>query len=257
MILTKQYEHYYEIILDRPDLHNAFNPEMIAAITNAFKTAASNLKNRYIILKANGKSFCAGGDLNWMKSMMNYSESENQKDACALFEMFEAIYSCPMPTICYGHGNIMGGGIGLIAACDIVLLEQNAKLAFTEVKWGLVPATIGPFVMRKINASQALDLMLSARTFLAGEAKQISLAHFVGSEAECLEQLKTYDSAFKNNAPEAVRKCKEMIAHINHKNVLDVKTYTTKLIAACRVGAEGQAGLNLFLNKQKVYWSVD
>ncbi len=257
MILINDCKHYAEIILNRPEVHNAFNPEMILAITNAFRSVSQNTNYRFVLLKANGKSFCAGGDLNWMKSMLNYTQQENQEDAIKLFEMFQSIYECKIPSIAYAHGNIMGGGIGLIAACDIVLLEQSANLAFTEVKWGLVPATIGPFVMQKLNMSNALDYMLSAKNFSAQRAKEISLANFVGSESECLAELENYKKSFFQNAPEAVVECKKMIRHIHNQKPVDVKKWTADLIAARRVSKEGQAGLNLFLNKQKVFWTIE
>ena len=253
-IQKKKYVH--QITLNRPDLHNAFHPEMIEGITAFFKDAAKDPELRAIVLKANGKSFCAGADLNWMKEMASYSEQENKEDAIKLYEMFEAIYMCPVTVVTKAHGNVYGGGLGLLAASDIVVAEKHTKFCFSEVKWGLSPATISPFVLEKMTASAAREFMLTAKRFSALEAKDSGLVRFIGHEDEVEDYLTATVEALVENGPQAMRKTKELFSSYREKSVDKNKEFTAEVIAACRVDDEGQEGLNFFLTKEIPKWKA-
>lgn len=256
MLEIKKQDYIHTITLDRPDLHNAFHPEMIEGITNFFTDAAKDEKLRGILLQANGKSFCAGADLNWMKDMVSFSEEENRLDSLKLYEMFEAIYRCPVTVVAKAHGNVYGGGLGLLAACDIVAAEKSTMFCFSEVKWGLSPATISPFVIEKMSESAAREYMLTAKRFNALEAKDSGLVRFIGHEDEVEEYVQSTLDALVENGPKAMRKTKALFSSFREKSVEENKQYTAEVIASCRVDKEGQEGLNFFLTKEIPSWKA-
>jgi methylglutaconyl-CoA hydratase len=176
------------ITLNRVDLHNAFNDEMIKEIEAAFNEMGQNPAVRVVILQANGKSFCAGADLNWMKRMIDYSFEENVVDALGLARMLKTIHDCPKPVIARVHGAAFGGGVGLISACDFAVSVESAGFALTEVKLGLLPAVISPFVLKKIPASAAQRYFLTAEKFDAREAHRIGLLSDVVPDETALDQ---------------------------------------------------------------------
>lgn len=256
MLEIEKKEYTYRIKLKRPELHNAFHPEMIEGITNFFKDASQNKELRAIYLSGEGKSFCAGADLNWMKDMASYSEEENYKDALALYDMFEAIYNCPVTVVTKAHGNVYGGGLGLLAASDIVAAEKNTKFCFSEVKWGLSPATISPFVINKMGESFAREYMLTAKRFSATEALAGGLLNFVGNDDEVEDYVISTLDALVENGPHAMRVTKQLFAKYHSLSVKENKDFTAKSIAKCRVGSEGQEGLKFFLTKEIPSWKV-
>lgn len=256
MILLKKEKYFWEVTLNRPELHNAFNPEMIAEITSVFNEASDNDELRYVYLNGNGKSFSAGADLNWMKSMKDYSVDENQKDSIKLFEMFEAIYNCKVPTVAKVHGNVFGGGLGLVAACDIVAAETATNFCFSEVKWGLAPATISPFLLRKISESHALETMLTAKKFKADKAYEMNLVHFQGTAQSVEDYLELTFNQLLDNGPQAMRATKALIQAYNCNSWTEIKEKTAQVIAQRRVSTEGQAGLNFFVTKEKPDWKI-
>lgn len=250
---VKKHSSHFHITLNRPDVHNAFHPEMIAKLTEIFKEAGRSRTVKYVLLDANGKSFSAGADLNWMKSMTNFSEQENYQDALKLFEMFEAIYNCSVPTIARIHGNVYGGGLGLVAACDFAFAVDNTQFCFSEVKWGLSPATISPFLRTKMSEGHAKEMMLSGKTFSASRAYEIGLIHFQGSESEVDACLKEHVQYMLDNGVEAMRATKELLNSISiHPS--QFKSSTAKVIAERRISDEGQEGLNYFLTKKLPSW---
>lgn len=251
-VIKKPY--YWKLSLDRTDVHNAFNPEMIQKITETFLAADKEKDLRVITLDGKGRSFCAGADLNWMKSMVEFSEKENKADSEKLYDMFAAIYSCSIPVVAICHGNVFGGGLGLLAAADIVFAEEKTNFCFSEVKWGLAPATILPFVLRKMGSSACRDLMLSARKFTSEEAKDYKLVTFIYSEnfKQDLER-KTIEK-FVDNGPFAMKQTKKLLQELEPICLEENRSLTAKVIARCRVGEEGQEGLNFFLTKQHPKW---
>src|SRR5438094_869792 len=193
------------VVLNRPDVHNAFNDELVHQITDAFSELGSRSEVRVIVLSANGKSFCAGADLNWMKHMVNYSFEENLADARAVGRMFQAIAKCPKPVIARVHGAALGGGAGLVAACDIGIAIESVQFGFTEVKLGIIPAIISPFVIAKIGPGRAREFFITGERFLAPIALNIGLIQHVVSHETALDGLVDAKiSQILTSAPEAV-----------------------------------------------------
>ena len=238
------------ISLNRPDVHNAMNAEMIAELTNCFSSLSEKTEYRAVVLSGNGKSFCAGADLNYMKSIAAFGFEENVNDAKKLASLFKSIYDCKIPTIALVHGAVFGGANGLISACDIVVAEENSTFAFSEVKLGIAPATIGPFVINRIGEFGAKELMLTGKRFKAEEAKRWNLVNHIFKQGED-KPLKNILKEFDTAAPEAVRATKQLIKEIQSDETDDVFNYTAKLIAKLRASEEGQEGMAAFLEKRK------
>lgn len=244
------------VTLNRPEVHNAFNDGLIAALQNAFETLGQDPAVRAIVLKGTGKSFSAGADLNWMKTAAGYTEAENQADALRLSDMLETLNSCPKPTIACVHGAAMGGGIGLVACCDIVIATANAKFALSEVRLGLTPATISPYVIAKIGISQARRLFLTAERFDGGTAHQIGLVHHIVEDKEALPSLlDTVMDQLLAGAPGAHADAKALVADMANQPITEaLRKETAARIAARRTSIEGQEGLSAFLGKHPPDW---
>jgi methylglutaconyl-CoA hydratase len=243
-----------EVILNRPDLRNAFNPEMILEIRKCFQTLSRRKDLRVVVLKGEGKSFCAGADLNWMRESVNYNLSKNKKDAEILFDMFQAVASCPHPVVGLVQGAAFGGALGLIAACDIVISEEKTTFGFSEVKLGIAPAVISHFVLQKSPLGLVGPLMISGRSFDASEAKGIGLIHYIVAESEMPVTLCQVLDSFGEAGPEAVRETKMLLAKVNNATVSRAKAMSTLVIAKRRVSTEGQEGLKGFLEKKVPSW---
>ncbi len=240
------------LTLNRPDLHNAFNSEMITEITSVFKKIPSDV--RAVLLKGEGKSFCAGADLNWMKSMASYSLEENKKDSEKLFEMFETIYRCPVPVIGKIHGSVFGGGLGLVAACDIVACIKETKFCFSEAKLGLVPAVISAFVLKKAVPGLARQMMLTAQIFNDEKAQEMGLTQFIGADEEVDDYIQSQIDFILTNGPDAVRDTKHLLDFVPSHSWSDIKKETTRVISERRVSDEGQEGMKSFFEKRKPSW---
>ncbi len=243
------------VTLARPELHNAFNETMIEELREAFAGFGKHSDVRAVILSGEGKSFCAGADLNWMKKMVDYSFEQNVEDAHDLAAMLRTIYHCPKPVIARVHGAAFGGGVGLIAACDIAVSVENAAFCLSEVKLGLLPAVISPFVMKKIGQSAAQRYFLTAEKFEAAEALRIGLVSEVAPDVEALDdRIARIVEALAANGPEAVTQCKVLIEKIGNCDWDRAVDITTKMIADRRVSREGQEGMKAFLEKRPPYW---
>jgi len=256
-VTTEKKKNSLHVTLNRPDVHNAFNSEMIADITKIFRTASQDKSLRAVVLRGNGRSFCAGADLEWMRSMAGFTYEENLQDARLLFEMFEAIFECRVPTLARLHGNVMGGGVGLAAVCDIVACERETRLGFTEVKFGLVPAVISPFVMKKVPEHMARDVMITGEIFDSGKAERMGLVHFVGESEEIEDYIQGKLDFISNNGIDAVRAVKTLLKALPNWDWAKSKDETIKLIAERRVSEEGQEGLRSFLDKRQPQWKSD
>ncbi|MCK6456636.1 MAG: enoyl-CoA hydratase/isomerase family protein [Phycisphaerae bacterium] len=243
------------IVLDRADLHNAFNDEMIRELTDAFAQIAARCDVRVVVLRGEGRSFCAGADVNWMKRMVGYSFDENVADAMALSSMLKSIYDCPVPVIARVHGTALGGGVGLIAACDMAVAVESATFGLTEARLGILPAVISPFVLRKIGPGHARRYFVTAERFSADEARRIGLISEVVATADDLDRrIAERTSEILKNGPEAVRAAKRIIDEVMPIDWPCVQALTAERIAERRVSAEGQEGLKSFLEKRAASW---
>lgn len=246
------------IWLNRPDVHNAMNAEMIGEIVDAFEKANDMEDVRYVILRGRGKSFCAGADLNYMKGIAEFGFEENYQDGLKLAKCFNAIYTCKKPTIAVVHGAAIGGANGLLAACDFVYCLDDTKFAFAEVKLGIAPATISPYVCKRIGEYAARDLMITGRRFLGQEAETHGLVNKSFADDEALNgQLAFTHKMLMSSGPAAMGATKELIYNLYNKyNFVDSIDYTAKLIAELRASDEGQEGMASFLDKRKAKWNV-
>lgn len=244
------------LTFNRPEVHNAFNPEMIEEITGVFSDFGRLEKLRAVVIRGKGKSFCAGADLNYMKSIAGFGYEENYHDSLKLAGLFQAIYDCPIPVIAVVHGAVFGGANGIIAACDIVIAEEQTTFAFSEVKLGIAPATIGPFVFRRIGEAAAKELMLTGKRFKGPEAFKHRLVNHSLPENEVEEMLDFYLKQINSSAPGAVKETKKMIWEISsgEKKELEMLKYTADLIARRRASDEGQEGMLAFFEKRKPSW---
>ena len=253
-IEVKDEEYQRDIRLNRAELHNAFNAEMIEELTGAFSELPTEV--RAVQLSGAGKSFCAGADLNWMKSMVEYTMEENREDSLKLFDMFSAIRNCRVPVLGKVHGNVFGGGLGLVAACDIVVAEESTKFCFSEVNLGLVPAVISPFVFDKVAEKSAREWMLSGKVFSATEAFFAGLVNHVGTAQEAGEFVDLELNRIISCGREAVSATKALLNQLKGLSWEERRRETARVIAERRVSEEGQEGLRSFLQKKSPDWKV-
>lgn len=254
-ILSRPQGRFGSVRLNRPDVHNAFNEQMIQELHAAFTTLGKDASIRAIVLRGTGKSFCAGADLNWMRKMVNYTFTENVQDAHALAAMLRMIHDCPKPVIAAVHGAAFGGGVGLLAACDIVIATENGSFCLSEVKLGLLPAVISPFVLQKIGAGSARRYFLTAERFSAATALEIGLISEVVVDAETLDaRIEALVDLIIGNGPEAVAQCKQLLSHLCNHDWNRATDITTKMIAERRASVEGQEGMHAFLEKRSPAW---
>ena len=242
------------VILNREEVHNAINERMIEELTDVFMHLTKGDEIRLIILKAHGRNFCAGADLNWMKEVVDQDYDECHEGSLKLFNMFNTIDKCRAPIVCCVQGAVYGGGLGLLAVSDYVIAASNSKFCFSELKLGLIPATISPFIMRKIGFSSANALFLSASLFDADYAFSISLVHKLSDDLD--KTLDEITSNFLKTAPNASAVCKEMTRSLR-EGISDEKHYTAGLITRARLSAEGQEGMNSLLQKRSPSWDVN
>ena len=243
------------ITLSQPEVRNAFSDEVIAEITAAFLEVGTRPEVRAVVLAAQGPAFCAGANLNWMRRMADYTREENISDAGKLAEMLRVIYECPKPTIARVQGDVYAGGMGLVAACDMAVSVDTAGFCLSEVKLGLIPATISPYVIRAMGARAAHRYFLTAERFDAPEALRIGFVHALVSadalDAKVDELLKALTSA----SPNAVRACKKLVLDVAERDInAGLIAVTVEGIADIRASAEGKEGVQSFLNKRKPAW---
>ena len=246
---------FVTVTLNRPDVRNAFNEELIADLTSWAIDAAKAPGIRAAVLRGAGKTFCAGADVNWMAKTVTYTREQNLDDAQRMRRMFELLDELPFPVIGRVHGAALGGGAGLASVCDIVVSASDATFGFTEVKLGILPAVISPFALRKIGISAARELFLTGARFSAARAKEMGLVHAVVTEPELDGAIDGYLKEIASTAPEAVREAKRLIREVAGR-VATEGEITTAAIAERRVSAEGQDGLRAFLEKRKPGWSA-
>ena len=234
------------VTLARPDVRNAFNEGLIAELTAAFTTLGQRADLRAIVLAAEGKAFCAGADLNWMKAMAGYSWEENHADATRLADMLWAIYSCPLPVIARVQGDVYAGGVGLVACADIVVAVDTAGFCLSEAKLGLLPATIGPYVVKALGEQASRRYFVTAERFSAAEAVT----------ADALDaKVAELTAALTANGPAAVRACKQLVKDVASREITPaLRDDTARRIADIRASSEGREGVQSFLGKTKPGW---
>ena len=246
------------VTLNRPDIHNAFDETLIANLTAVFVSLDDNPDVRAVVLAGAGKSFCAGADLNWMKRMSAFGHEENLADADALAAMLRSLYALSKPTIARVSGAAYGGGVGLVAACDIALAVPEATFALSEARLGLIPATIGPYVIEAIGARQARRYFLTAERFDASEARRIGLVHEIAAADTIDARINALIATLKTGGPTAQLECKALIRGVAHRPIDDdVIAGTARHIAAVRASPEGREGVAAFLGKRKPAWLAD
>ena len=243
------------ITLTQPDVRNAFSDEVIADITRAFTWVGAQAQVRAVVLAAEGPAFCAGANLNWMRAMADYTREENLVDAGKLAEMLRVIYTCPKPPIARVQGDVYAGGMGLVACCDMAVAASHAGFCLSEVKIGLIPATISPYVIRAMGPRAAHRYFLTGERFDAAEALRTGFVHQV-VEAEALDS--AVDGLLKHllsASPAAVQACKKLVLDVAGREVDEALIAETVAgIADIRASAEGKEGVQSFLNKRKPNW---
>jgi methylglutaconyl-CoA hydratase len=253
-LLVEHSDGVLTVTLNRPDVHNAFNDELIVEAIDLFSNIDTEA-TRIVVLKGTGKNFCAGADLNWMSRMVSYTREENVRDSSLLAKMYALINDCPLPVIGRVQGAAIGGGVGLVSVCDIAIAMTRSQFGLSEVKLGILPAVISPYVIAKIGATHARALFLTGERFDAERAHRIGLVHrVVESEQELDAAVYEAVTQLKTSGPEAVRECKKLIAHVATHAAVDSIPYTIDAIASRRVSDEGQEGMKAFLEKRLASW---
>lgn len=243
------------VSLNRPEVHNAMNEQLMTELADCFKELFKDDTVRVIILTGKGKSFCAGADLHWMKSMAGYSKEENIKDSRLLLDLFEAIYSCPKPVIGRINGHAFGGGIGLIAVCDITIALPDMKFAFSEVKLGIIPSVISTFVAPRIKPADMRRLFITGERFDSSVAHEIGLIDYIVSPEEFDARVDECVKLVRSSGPIAINEVKSLIKNLQIMSLEEYKKYTVEKISELRVSEEGQEGIKAFLEKRKSKWS--
>ncbi len=243
------------ITLSRPEVRNAFNNEVIAQLTQAFTQLGTQDGVRCIVLSAEGSAFCAGADLNWMRKMADYSRDENLADASQLANMLRVIYECPKPTVARVQGDVVAGGMGLVAACDIAVSVDTAHYCLSEVKLGLIPATISPYVIRAMGARAAHRYFLTAERFTATEALRVGFVHEVVAANQLDSKVAEITTALCSASPNAVKVCKKLVQDVAEREISQpLIAQTVAGIADIRSSPQGKEGVSSFLQKRKPNW---
>ena len=242
------------VTLARPDVRNAFNAEVIAELRTAFEELGRDSELFAVVLAGEGKVFCGGADINWMRASLELSRERNVADAQAMSDMFRIIDRCPKPTVARVHGAALGGGSGLAAVCDVVVAAEDALFGFTETKLGIIPAVISPFVLAKIGASHARALFLTGERFDARRALAIGLVHEIATEETLDAAVARVLAELRTAGPEAAAAAKRLIVDVGTLSYDESRDHTAHAIAKQRTGGEGQEGLRAFLERRKASW---
>ncbi|MFB0565467.1 MAG: enoyl-CoA hydratase/isomerase family protein [Candidatus Aminicenantaceae bacterium] len=254
-IIFNKKDRVARICLNRPEVHNAFNAVMISELDDLFENVRSDESIRIVILEGKGKSFCAGADINWMREIIHYSYEQNLEESLKLAEVLYKIYILPKPTVAMVNGTAIGGGNGFLSACDIAVASEEAKFGLSEVKIGLVPAAISPYVIRRIGESKAREYFLTGKRISAQKALEIGLINEVVPCDKLNDKVEEIVNLLLSSGPGAIASCKELINTVPFMSFEEVKTYTARMIANLRISEEGQEGMTAFLEKRKPKWT--
>jgi methylglutaconyl-CoA hydratase len=245
------------VTFNRPEVHNAFNDTMIHELSEVFDDLNENDEVRVVVVSGAGKSFCAGADLNWMRRVREFTFEDNLRESLELADMLAKVYSSKKPTIARVNGAAIGGGTGLVAVCDIAVAAASAKFSFSEVKLGLIPACISPYVMQKCGHGRCREFFLTGERLTAEKALHAGLVNTVVPLAELDEAITRLVRQLLTSGPEAIRTCKTLLHNVAEMPLEQAKKYTAEVIAQLRVSAEGQEGMNAFLEKRKPKWATE
>jgi len=249
--------HVAEVWLNRPEVRNAFNDQVVQELQQVFEQLGQDPELRVIVLGGHGKAFCAGADLAWMRSMADYSWEQNQADASALAQMLWTLWSCPLPVVGRIHGDCYAGGLGLAAVCDVLVAAESMHFCLSEARLGLLPATIGPYVIRAIGEQAARRYFVTAERFGARQAQTLGLVHEV-VDAEALDaRVAEIVFALMANGPAAVKACKQLVKDLAGRPLdAPLRADTAERIANIRASPEGREGVQAFLNKRDPAWKT-
>jgi len=242
------------ITMRRAEVHNAFNTQLILDLQAAFTELSTDERLHAVVLTGDGPSFSAGADINMMKASATSTQEENLSDALRLADLFDTINTFPCPVVAHVNGTAMGGGLGLVSVCDIVIAAESARLAFSEVKLGIAPAVISPYVIRKIGETHARALFVTGERFSAARAREIGLVHIVTPLEELDAAVEKTLNELVSSGPQALRACKALALNVGRMDHGTARRFTAETIARLRVSEEGQEGLRAFLKKRKPKW---
>ena len=243
--------------LNRPEVRNAFNDQVIVELTGTFRALAEEPALRAVVLGGHGKAFCAGADLSWMRAMADYSWEQNRADAQALADMLWAIYSCPLPVVGRVHGDCYAGGLGLAAVCDVLVAAEGLHFCLSEARLGLLPATIGPYVVKALGEQAARRYFLTAERFSAATAQRLGFVHEVVPPEALDAKVDEIVAALVANGPAAVKACKRLVQDLAGRPISDeLRADTARRIADIRASDEGKEGVQSFLNKRAPGWTA-
>lgn len=242
------------ITMRRPEVHNAFNAQLIEDLRAAFTELTGDEKLHVVVLTGDGPSFSAGADIGSMKESASLTQEQNLQDALKLADLFDTINTFPCPVVARVNGTAMGGGVGLISVCDIVIAVESVRLAFSEVRLGIAPAVISSFVVRKIGETHARVLFTTGERFTAARGREIGLIHTVVPAEELDAEVEKTVRDLLRGGPRALRACKALALNVGHMDREQARKYTAEVIATLRVSAEGQEGLRAFLEKRSASW---
>ena len=249
--------HVAHVWLNRPDVRNAFNEGVIHELTAAFTQLGADPDLRAIVLGGHGKAFCAGADLSWMRTMAGYTWDQNHADASALAQMLWTLWSCPVPVVGRIHGDCYAGGVGLAAVCDMLVASDAAHFCLSEARLGLLPATIGPYVVRAMGEQAARRYFLTAERFSAAQALSMGLVHEVCAADQLDAKVDEIVAALLANGPAAVKACKQLVKDVAGVPITAaLRDDTARRIADIRASAEGREGVQAFLNKREASWKT-
>lgn len=254
-ILVEEKPPVIRITLNRPEIHNPFNEVVLAELTDIFRSLQNREDIRIVVLTGKGKSFCAGADLHWMKKMKDYTLEENIADAEALAECMYLLYTLPQATICRINGAAIGGGMGLVSACDICIAAEHAVFSLSEIKLGLIPSCISPYVIRRAGEGRCRELFLTGERFNAARAREAGLVNRVVPLEGLDRAVEDVVKGLATSGPRAITHCKELIRKVSAMSLDEAKPYTARSIAELRIGDEGQEGISAFFEKRKPSWA--
>lgn len=244
-----------DLILNRPEKHNALNPEVLMELQELLDWISEEKAIHFLVISGKGKSFCAGADINWFASAKDKPKQENWEEYLQIPELLKTLYEIPQITIAAVHGNVLGGANGIISACDFVIAEESANFAFGEIKLGIIPATILPFVAKRLSAQTLKKVMFTGRTFLADEAHQIGLVDFTSEDGNLQYDIEQLINKLKLASPDALRACKQLIIDIDSGKITTKNSeYTANILAELANSEQGREGLSAFLEKRKPDW---
>jgi methylglutaconyl-CoA hydratase len=253
-IATERQDAIVTIRFNRPEIHNAFNSTVITELLDLFHQIDKDPSIRVVILTGNGKSFCAGADLNWMRGVITQSFDQNLAEANALAELFYTIYTLRQPVIARVNGAAIGGGTGFVAVCDFAVAAKSATFSFSEVKIGVVPACIGPYVVKKIGEGKSRELFITGERMTAERALQVGLVNAMVEDDRLDAAVEQYVRSIVSSGPEAVAMAKKLVAEVPRMTPEQFRPHTAEMIARLRISPEGQEGMDAFLNKRTPSW---